>query len=172
VEEFANQYGLTDILPHLRKGALVAAYPDNLASLHDLEDADHDALRHEREHKWSHPLLLYITIIVCSIGAAVQGWDQTGSNGANLSFPMEFGIGQGDNRNSPFWERDNVSQLLLFLASCDNFSYLKMDKLIKWVVVGWSCQRRSTHRLSFYVSTPTVLQNDDELSYKQWLLAL
>jgi hypothetical protein len=26
------------------------------------------------------------------MGAATQGWDQTGSNGANLSFPEEFGI--------------------------------------------------------------------------------
>jgi hypothetical protein len=26
------------------------------------------------------------------VGAATQGWDQTGSNGANLSFPREFGI--------------------------------------------------------------------------------
>lgn len=33
-----------------------------------------------------------MTIITCSIGAAVQGWDQTGSNGANLSFPQAFGL--------------------------------------------------------------------------------
>jgi MFS family permease len=26
------------------------------------------------------------------MGAAPQGWDQTGSNGANLSFPQEFGL--------------------------------------------------------------------------------
>jgi hypothetical protein len=25
-----------------------------------------------------------------------RGWDQTGSNGANLSFPTEFGIGCGE----------------------------------------------------------------------------
>ena len=35
---------------------------------------------------------MYATIFCCSIGAATQGWDQTGSNGANLSFPIEFGI--------------------------------------------------------------------------------
>lgn len=34
----------------------------------------------------------YFTIILNSIAAAIQGWDQTGSNGANLSFPAEFGI--------------------------------------------------------------------------------
>jgi len=33
-----------------------------------------------------------MTVIVCSLAAAVQGWDQTGSNGANLSFPVEFKI--------------------------------------------------------------------------------
>ncbi|CAK5278309.1 unnamed protein product, partial [Mycena citricolor] len=35
-------------------------------------------------------------VILCSIAAAVQGWDQTGSNGANLSFPEEFGISTMD----------------------------------------------------------------------------
>jgi MFS family permease len=30
--------------------------------------------------------------VLASVGAAVQGWDQTGSNGANLGFPVEFGI--------------------------------------------------------------------------------
>jgi hypothetical protein len=32
------------------------------------------------------------TQYLCAIGAATQGWDQTGSNGANLSFPKEFGL--------------------------------------------------------------------------------
>jgi hypothetical protein len=35
-----------------------------------------------------------MTIFLNSIAAAIQGWDQTGSNGANLSFPTEFGIPQ------------------------------------------------------------------------------
>ena len=35
-----------------------------------------------------------------SSGAATQGWDQTGSNGANLSFPAEFGIASGSQRDS------------------------------------------------------------------------
>lgn len=32
---------------------------------------------------------------------------QTGSNGANLSFPVEFGIGEGENEASPNYLRDN-----------------------------------------------------------------
>lgn len=49
-----------------------------------------------------------MVVLVCAIGAACQGWDQTGSNGASrsrprpcasrsrsdLSFPAEFGIGR------------------------------------------------------------------------------
>ena len=56
-----------------------------------------------------------MTVIVCSLAAAVQyvppsllwltwlivyrGWDQTGSNGANLSFPDVFGIPIDDPSN-------------------------------------------------------------------------
>ena len=43
-------------------------------------------------HRWRHPRILYFTIILNSIAAAIQGWDQTGSNGANLGFPQYFGI--------------------------------------------------------------------------------
>ncbi len=32
----------------------------------------------------SHPKTLYVTIFLCSVGAATQGWDQTGSNGGEL----------------------------------------------------------------------------------------
>ena len=42
--------------------------------------------------KWHLPKDLYYSIALCSLGSAVQGWDNTGANGANLSFPQEFGI--------------------------------------------------------------------------------
>ena len=37
-----------------------------------------------------------------------RGWDQTGSNGANLSFPQEFGIGNGDKEGHPDRWHDNL----------------------------------------------------------------
>ncbi|OQE28277.1 hypothetical protein PENSTE_c003G07457 [Penicillium steckii] len=92
VEEFANQYQVTDILPDLKKGALVARDPEGFETIPDLTESEVTALRDEVLHKWRQPKSLYFTIILCSIGAAVQGWDQTGSNGANLSFPDAFGI--------------------------------------------------------------------------------
>lgn len=45
-----------------------------------------------RLDKWTQPRDLYVTVVLCSVAAAVQGWDQTGSNGANLSFPTALGI--------------------------------------------------------------------------------
>lgn len=96
VAEFAEEKGLTEHTELLRKGALVAQSPDNyedITGTYALTPEEVDALRNEVLHKWRQPYALYMTIITCSIGAAVQGWDQTGSNGANLSFPAVYGIG-------------------------------------------------------------------------------
>ncbi|GAB7362388.1 hypothetical protein MBLNU230_g2712t1 [Neophaeotheca triangularis] len=107
VEDFANEKGLSSELPLLKKGALLARNPAAFEEIEELEEDEKAAIRWENEHKWSHPLKLYFTIIVCSIGAAVQGWDQTGSNGANLSFPTEFGIGHGEDIGHPNQQRDS-----------------------------------------------------------------
>lgn len=108
VEEFAQVNDLNDILDELKKGALVARDPSNFDTMPQLDAEEKAALTKEVTHKWAHTRTLYITIITCSIGAAVQGWDQTGSNGANLSFPDQFGIGTGSaNPPLPTSDRDN-----------------------------------------------------------------
>jgi sugar porter (SP) family MFS transporter len=92
VEQFASENGLTDIVPILRKGALVAQRPRDFDDIIELDEEDKAALRLEATKRWSHTKTLYTTIILNSIAAAIQGWDQTGSNGANLSFPQSLGI--------------------------------------------------------------------------------
>lgn len=95
VEEFAADKGLTEYTELLKKGALVAQDPDSAEEIHGeykLDDGEITVLQREVSHKWRVPRMLYMTIITCSIGAAVQGWDQTGSNGANLSFPAALGL--------------------------------------------------------------------------------
>lgn len=81
-----------EFLPLLQKAALAAQSPREFESILELDEEDRAALRNEKEHRWAHPRILYFTIILNSIAAAIQGWDQTGSNGANLSFPEQFGI--------------------------------------------------------------------------------
>lgn len=105
VDRFAQEHELTDISDLLKKGALVAQDPANFESVEGLEDYERDALRDEVVHKWRQPRAMYLTVILCSVGAAVQGWDQTGSNGANLSFPVEFGI-PDDDPTAPDYNRN------------------------------------------------------------------
>ncbi|KAI8237265.1 putative metabolite transport protein YfiG [Colletotrichum sp. SAR 10_96] len=103
VEHFARDKGLDEYLPMLKKGALVAQDPTGYEEIDGAEALEPDeiqVLRDEVLHKWRIPKILYLTIITCSIGAAVQGWDQTGSNGANLSFPTVFGIGSNSHHDT------------------------------------------------------------------------
>lgn len=77
------------------RAALVARDQFNFESL-DLPEDERAALIYERDHKWHGPKMLWYSIALCAVGAATQGWDQTGSNGANLTFHEEFGIdGEG-----------------------------------------------------------------------------
>ncbi|MCJ1477790.1 hypothetical protein MMC13_006463 [Lambiella insularis] len=95
VEEFARDVNLTEHIPLIQRGALVAQNPAAFEDISELEESELDALRNETLHKWRQPKALYITVILCSVGAAVQGWDQTGSNGANLSWPDALGVPDG-----------------------------------------------------------------------------
>jgi hypothetical protein len=72
--------------------ALVARDPDQWQNVQSLTEDQQDALALEQRNKWAGPFALYFAMLVCALGASVQGWDQTGSNGANLSFPVEFGL--------------------------------------------------------------------------------
>ncbi|KAK5079071.1 hypothetical protein LTS08_003778 [Lithohypha guttulata] len=101
VENFAGRTGMTDQIDLLKRGALVAQNPAGYENISALSSDEKDALRIEVTKKWNHPWKLYMTVAVCSIGAAVQGWDQTGTNGANLSFPVVFGLASGSDRD--FW---------------------------------------------------------------------
>ncbi|KAJ7908833.1 putative sugar transporter [Mycena leptocephala] len=97
-EEFCKTHGLAEHVDLFRRAALVARDSTNFEAVSSLPEDELAALIYEREHKWHGPFTLWYSIILCAVGAATQGWDQTGSNGANLSFPEEFGIsGPGTN---------------------------------------------------------------------------
>ena len=129
--EFSDKHGLSEHKDLITRGALLARDPANYRTNPKLELNEEEllVLQEEKTHKWRHPKALYLTIIVCSIGAAVQGWDQTGSNGANLSFPTVFGIGHGEDPTHPNYDRDNwlvglvnaspyIGSALLYVPHC------------------------------------------------------
>lgn len=68
VRLFATQKGLEEYLPDLERGALLAQRPDEFEEISELTEEDKQVIRHERDHKWSHPLWMWLTIIICSTG--------------------------------------------------------------------------------------------------------
>lgn len=96
------------------RAALVARDPERLEMITELDQQERDALIYERDHKWHGPFMLWYSISLCAVGAATQGWDQTGSNGANLSFPKEFGIANGTQRDE--WIVGLVNAIIFLTA--------------------------------------------------------
>lgn len=165
---------MTELSDLLKKGALIAQNPASFEAMDELDEDEKTALRRETTHKWSQPRTLYLTIILCSIGAAVQyapyavseldllsltfraclcrGWDQTGSNGANLTFPADFGIlpVQG----TPDYDKNNwlvglvnaapYISAALWYDSRDLNIELPVVKTTSVVVAGWQIHSTST----------------------------
>ena len=95
---FAEANGMSEHASLFGRAALVARDPERFEMVAELQEDERAALIYERDHKWHGPKMLWYSIGLCAIGAATQGWDQTGSNGANLSFPQEFHL-EGPGRN-------------------------------------------------------------------------
>jgi sugar porter (SP) family MFS transporter len=89
---FAEANGMEAHAALFGRAALVARNNHAFDDIPDLMPDERSALAYERDHKWHGPKMLWFSIGLCAVGAATQGWDQTGANGANLSFPKEFGI--------------------------------------------------------------------------------
>ncbi|KAJ5794091.1 hypothetical protein N7457_000690 [Penicillium paradoxum] len=93
---YAESHNMTEYADLFGRAAVVARNPGDFDSASELDDEERAALTYEKDHKWHGTKMLWYSIGLCGVGAATQGWDQTGSNGANLSFPTEFGIdGEG-----------------------------------------------------------------------------
>ncbi|KAK2593544.1 hypothetical protein QQS21_008767 [Conoideocrella luteorostrata] len=92
VSSFCLEHNFQDKQDVFFRGALVAQSPADYTSVPELSESEKHQLSREITHRWALPRTLYYTIALCSLGSAVQGWDNTSANGANLSFPKEFGI--------------------------------------------------------------------------------
>ncbi|KAB8337295.1 hypothetical protein FH972_021596 [Carpinus fangiana] len=86
VDAFAAEHALTELSPLLRRAALVAQRPTEFDDMPEITEDERYHLR----------LCLDLSSAILPPLTRQRGWDQTGSNGANLSFPTEFGIGCGE----------------------------------------------------------------------------
>lgn len=110
---FAESNGMAEHAALFGRAALVARDPAKFESIAELDEEERAALTYEKNHKWHGPVMLWYSIGLCAIGAATQGWDQTGSNGANLSFPEEFNI-SGTGRDE--WIVGSINAVIFLTA--------------------------------------------------------
>ncbi|EXJ78128.1 hypothetical protein A1O3_09289 [Capronia epimyces CBS 606.96] len=118
VEDFASEADMIDLLPILTKGALVAKTPELFQDVEGLSSDEVEILKTEVTHRWKLSKGLYFTVILNCISAAIQGWDQTGANGANLSFPQAFGIADSGAECEAAGNCGSNSWLIGFINCC------------------------------------------------------
>ncbi|KAL8749952.1 MAG: hypothetical protein Q9184_006606, partial [Pyrenodesmia sp. 2 TL-2023] len=82
---FARFAGLEDHQALIGRGAQIAKDPQYYTTIPGVTDEEKEALRDEKHHRFRQPRALYLTIIVCSIGAAVHS-DQHSFQRFRLSF--------------------------------------------------------------------------------------
>lgn len=130
VHDFAKEHQLEDVEPLLVKGALVAQSPALFEELEELDENDRSTLREEITHRFKLPRTLYFTIILNSIAAAIQGWDQTGSNGANLTFGQALGIPDSGPQCEQAGTCEKNAWIIGFINACP---YIAIAVFCAWI---------------------------------------
>jgi len=95
VDAFVDARGLSDKRDAFHKGALMARVqnrPQGYERISILSEEEKGWLRHEDQHRWSQPFMLYFLVVLCAGSAIVQGMDQTAVNGAQLYYFREFNL--------------------------------------------------------------------------------
>ncbi|KAH7079582.1 D-xylose-proton symporter [Paraphoma chrysanthemicola] len=143
VRAFAQENGLEAEEPLLVKGALFAQSPTLFEEIEELEEADRLAIREEFTNRFKLPRTLYLTIVLNSVAAAIQGWDQTGSNGANLTFGEAFGIPDSGDECTAAGTCEKNSWIIGFVNSCP---YIAIALFCAWISdpVNELCGRKWT----------------------------
>lgn len=71
-----------------------------LDEAYKLSEEEQDAIRSEPTLSfWDQPWPLKTTYLMLFVAAATQGWTQTATNGANLSWPIQLGLGGSSQDN-------------------------------------------------------------------------
>ncbi|KEQ79356.1 hypothetical protein M438DRAFT_151375 [Aureobasidium pullulans EXF-150] len=134
VESFIGENRIPVTYEVLLKGARMIKHEDlarsgrslseKQRSIPGLTQADLDLLK--TEGHWRHqPLTLYMTVALASVAAIVQGWDQTGTNGANLQWPKEFISG--------YKATDLTGQNALIVGLVNAAPYIVIAVLACWI---------------------------------------
>lgn len=96
VDEFIRETGLSLYRQYILKGAFIAQNDRAFDSPRDdnlsLTDEESTSLQQEETKRWKHPRSLWQLVILCAVGAATQGWDESAIDGAQTFYIDAFGI--------------------------------------------------------------------------------
>ncbi|KAK5130898.1 hypothetical protein LTR08_001561 [Meristemomyces frigidus] len=93
VHRFVKDHGLVNQQDVFIKAGKILRDPEAWQSVPRLSAEEKVVLQYEtRGGFWSQPKGLQVTIITLCVAAIVQGWNQTGTNGANLNWPEQMGL--------------------------------------------------------------------------------
>lgn len=113
VDIWVEEKGLAEHRDVFRKGALIARVgqrDDGFEYVSQLTEEEKGVLRHEIQHRWSQPFMLYFLVILCAGSAIVQGMDQTAVNGAQVGHHLSEIMSFSANVSSSFISMNLISQ--------------------------------------------------------------
>lgn len=112
---YARKNGMDEEL--FAKGAAIARNPTGFNRMNFLSQDEKELLHEEAEHPYKLPFRMIYLIAVCSMGAAVQGMDESVINGADLFWPSAFGLSPStSDRDS--WLEGLVNSAPYLCCSC------------------------------------------------------
>ncbi|PWW73604.1 hypothetical protein C7212DRAFT_284453 [Tuber magnatum] len=146
-----------------QRAALLAQNPlsfreaDSEFQTNDGLGAERDALERELTHKWDHPKSLYMLVVMCALGAAAQGWDETAVNGANTFYQEAF----------------NMAHSKWVYGSVNAAPYLCCAFIGCWLTepLNHYCGRRGAIFVSCVISSVTCLGQGFTQTWQQMLAA-
>lgn len=112
---------------------------EDIGGENTLKGDEIEALTDEVLHKWKQPKALYFTIVCCSIGAAVQGWDQTGMFFAYME---------------QFWEKRIEEEAISANHSQSQFSSLREKQVLSIIFPAVFTLSQHLSKISRYSHNP------------------
>lgn len=139
-QEFCQTNGLIDQVENFKRGAILAADPQDLDRIPGLTPEERQYVEDEANHRWRQPLMMYYIAVISSMAAIVQGMDEAVVNGAQIFYYDRFGI-----------PTDGTNKTALIQGLVNSAPYLCCAVFACWItdpanrvlgrrgVIFWSC---------------------------------
>ena len=94
VDDFIQETNLSLYHQHFLKGAFLNQNDEAFKHTRDddlsLSDEESTSLLEEKTRRWKHPRAQWELVILCAIGAATQGWDESAVDGGEAPAPAHL----------------------------------------------------------------------------------